>query len=71
MDSQRSKKSSMPSAKANINAIPFRPLSDPFNEALHPPIAPPFGPTQWLFQGHPAESKLLATQVVLTQITRA
>ena len=33
-----------------------------FLATLSTPISPPSGPTQWLFQGPPAESKLLAAQ---------
>ena len=32
------------------------------------PISPPSGPVQWLFQGPPAESKLLAAQPPATSI---
>jgi hypothetical protein len=39
-----------------LNQTPY--ASDPRTETT--PFSPPSGPTQWLFQGPPAESKLLA-----------
>ena len=46
-----------------LDPNPSSPLQSPEYETETTPISPPSGPTQWLFQGPPAESKVLAVIV--------